>query len=230
MLANKKEWKIIVNSYSCSNAIRLIVFLITGKWVNSYFYAFCLFRIWFWKRQHDQFHTKIDKFSFFSPRIWSVLWMRFSLHRFKKWGDDPEITKKLYFSFIFGVENMPSPNIRGCPLINSFKNPRCLRMLYGSVVSCQFYKDHKWYFGSNTVKLIFNILGFFLNIYFEKFWVVCFQLIFVLLIFSFIYWFCIMFCWVYNTSLNHHAWLSVSYIYEFCISCYFYEIWLYKYQ
>ena len=38
------------------------------------------------------------------------------LHQLKKWRDDPEITKKFYFCFLFWgvgwVENMPSPNIR----------------------------------------------------------------------------------------------------------------------
>ena len=108
-----KRLKIMVYSYSFSNAIRLIVFLIKGKWVNVYFNAFCFFRIWFWKGQHNPFHTKIDKsfvfkesccFWVFSPRIWSVLWMRFSLknllHQFKKWRNGPEITKKL-FSVLF---------------------------------------------------------------------------------------------------------------------------------
>ena len=113
MLALKKDLKIKNDSYSFSNAIRLIVFLITGKWVYFYFSSFCFFRIRFWKGQHDPFHTKIDKFSFvfkescclrvFSPRIWSVSWMRFSLknllHRLKQWRDDAEM--KSYFSVLF---------------------------------------------------------------------------------------------------------------------------------
>ena len=48
------------DSYSFLKAIRLIVFLSTGKLVNFNFIAFCFFSIWFWIRQHDPFHTKID--------------------------------------------------------------------------------------------------------------------------------------------------------------------------
>ena len=117
--------------------------MITWKRVNFHFNAFCLFRVWFWTWQHDPFHTKIDKFWFvfkksywlwvFSRRIWNVLWMRFSLknflHHLKKWRDDPEITKKLFFCFIFGLK------------ISSNVLSRCLRMLYGTVVSRRFYKD-----------------------------------------------------------------------------------------
>ena len=136
---------------------RLIVYLIKGKWLNFYFNAFCFFRIRFWKGQHDPFLTKIDKISFvfkescclwvFSPRIWNVLSMCFSLknllrHFKKKMEKDPEITKKLFFLFYFWVENMRSPNIRDCPLNNSL-NPRCLSMPYGSMVSRLFYKDHR---------------------------------------------------------------------------------------
>ena len=40
MLAYKKDWKIIDASYAFFNAIRLKVFLITGKWVNFNFIAF----------------------------------------------------------------------------------------------------------------------------------------------------------------------------------------------
>ena len=105
-----KGWKIVDDSGQFSNVIRLMVFLITGKWVNFYFNEFCFFRIWCWTWQHDPFHTKIDKCSFvfkeyhcffvFSPRIWNVLWMRFSLknllHHLKIWRDDPEITKSFF--------------------------------------------------------------------------------------------------------------------------------------
>ena len=78
----------------------------------------CFFKIWFWIGQYDSFHTIINKFYFvfkefcclwvLSPRIWNVLWMRFSkmnlLHQLKKWRDDPEIPKKLFFCFIFGLK------------------------------------------------------------------------------------------------------------------------------
>ena len=94
MLAYKKDWKIIDDS----NAIRFIVFFITGKWVNVYLIVFRFFRKWLWIRQHDPFGTKIGKFNFvfkeyccllvFSLRIWNVLWMRFwlknLLHQLKK--------------------------------------------------------------------------------------------------------------------------------------------------
>ena len=119
MLASKTDWKIIDDSDQFSNVISLIVFLITRKWVNFYFSAFCFFRIWFWTWQHDPFHTKIDKLAsfvfskscclwVFSPRIWNVFWMCFSLknllHHLKKWRDDPEITKKLFFCLILGLK------------------------------------------------------------------------------------------------------------------------------
>ena len=104
------------DSYAFSNAIRLIVFLNTVKLVKFYQNVFCFFKIWFWIGQYDPFHTIIDKFKFvfkefcclwvLSPRIWNVLWMRFSknylLHQLQRWRNDPEIPKKLFFCFIFG--------------------------------------------------------------------------------------------------------------------------------
>ena len=45
MFAKKNFKKIMIDSYAFSNAICLIEFLITGKWVNFYFNAFCFFRI-----------------------------------------------------------------------------------------------------------------------------------------------------------------------------------------
>ena len=74
---------------------------------------------------------------------------------------------------------MLSPNIRDCPLNNSL-NPRCLRMLYGSVVSRRFSVLIR----SNY----FLYLMILLLIFLEKFWEVFFQLFFlILLIFFFIY-------------------------------------------
>ena len=98
------------------NAIRLTVFLNLGKLIKIYQNEFCFFKIWFWMGQYDPFHTIIDKFYFvlkkicclwvLSPRIWNVLWMRFSKrnlkHQLKRWRDDPEIPKKIFFfSFFF---------------------------------------------------------------------------------------------------------------------------------
>ena len=74
--------------------------------------------IWFWIGQYDQFHTIIDKFYLvfkefcclwvLSPRIWNVLWMHLwemnLLQQLKKWRDDPEIPKELFFCFIFGMK------------------------------------------------------------------------------------------------------------------------------
>ena len=112
----EKLWLIELDSYSFSNAIHLIVFWMIGKWVNLYFNAFCFFRIWFWKGQHDLFHTRLTNLALFlknlvfsgSPlhEIWSVSWMRFSLTNLLhfKWRDDPEITKMLCFGFIFGLK------------------------------------------------------------------------------------------------------------------------------
>ena len=78
----------------------------------------------------------------FSPRIWNVLWMRFSsknlLRQIEKWRDNPEITKT--FLFYFWDENMPSPNIRYCPLNNTL-NERYLSLSYGSVVSRRFNNE-----------------------------------------------------------------------------------------
>ena len=63
-LAYNKGWKIIDDSYAFSNAIRLIVFLITGKLLKFYQNVFCFFKIRFWIGQYDQFHRIIDKFYF----------------------------------------------------------------------------------------------------------------------------------------------------------------------
>ena len=49
------------------------------------------------------------------------------LSKLRKWKDDPEISKKLFFLFYFWVENMQSPNIRDRPLNKSLK-PRYLSM------------------------------------------------------------------------------------------------------
>ena len=133
-----------------SNVIRLIVFLNTGKWVNSYFSRFCFFRIWFWTWQHDLFHMKIDKYRFvfkesyflwvFSPQIWNVLWMGFSLknllYHLKKWRDDPEINKKLFFCFIFGLNMSKHMGLSFKSLLKGLM----FKMPYGSVVSRRFYK------------------------------------------------------------------------------------------
>ena len=87
MLAYKKDWNIIDDSYAFLNAILLIVILITGKWIwkNKNFIAFLF-------GQHYPFHTKIDKFNLvikescclwvFSPRIWNVSWMPFFRKKF----------------------------------------------------------------------------------------------------------------------------------------------------
>ena len=133
---HKSRYDIYVDdSNAFSNAISFIVFLFTVKWVKFGLNVFCFFRKWFWIRQHEPFGTKIDKFQFvfkescclwvFSPRIWNVLWMRFwlknLLHQLKKWRDGPEITKKLLFCFIFGLKIWSCPNVRFCPLNNTFK-------------------------------------------------------------------------------------------------------------
>ena len=66
MLSYIKDWKILADTYTFSNAICLLVFLITGirKWFNFSLNVFCFFRIWFWIGQHDPFLTNIDKFNF----------------------------------------------------------------------------------------------------------------------------------------------------------------------
>ena len=76
-----------------------------------------------------------------SPRIWNVLWMRFSkinlLRRSKKWSDNPD-TKKVIFLIYFWVENMLSPNIWDWnPILNTWY----LRMPLVSVVSRRFSKN-----------------------------------------------------------------------------------------
>ena len=66
----------------------------------------------------EEDNKKIDKVNFVfkescclwvsSPRIWNVFWMRIGLknllHQLKTRRDDPEITKKLLFCFIFGLK------------------------------------------------------------------------------------------------------------------------------
>ena len=159
MLENKDAW--FVHIFECYSIKSIPDY---RKMVKFYFSAFCFFRIWFWKGQHDLFHTKIDKFSFdfkescclwvFSPRIWNVLWMSFSLknllHHLKIWKDDPDITIKLFFWGFLDWKYAKS-NIRDCPLNNSLHPLRCSSIPYGSMVSRRFYKG----FGSNTVKLFF---------------------------------------------------------------------------
>ena len=53
----------MVDSYAFSNAIRLIVFLITGKWVNFYFNAFCFSE--YDSGQHDHFIRKLTNLALF---------------------------------------------------------------------------------------------------------------------------------------------------------------------
>ena len=177
------------------------------KMSNFNWIAFCFYSLWFWIGQHDQYHTKTDKFSFvfkesccfwvFSPLIWNVLWMHFSeknlMHHLKKRGrDDPDISNKVIFLFyVWAV----SPNIRDSPLNNSLN--RCYSwMPYGSVVSRRFLKDRlKAILGSNTVQLFFKSYFFIIDIHLELFLVLCF-LLNVLLIISFRYWFCILFYWI----------------------------------
>ena len=59
-----KAKKITDESCAFSNAIRLTVFLITGKLVKFYQNVFCFFKIWFWIGQYDRFHMIIDKIYF----------------------------------------------------------------------------------------------------------------------------------------------------------------------
>ena len=62
LLVYIKGWKMIDDSCAFSNAISLIVFLITGKLLVKFYQdVFCFFKIWFWIGQYDPFHTIIDK-------------------------------------------------------------------------------------------------------------------------------------------------------------------------
>ena len=84
--------------------------------------------------------SSLHEFEMFSGFFFSL---KNFLHYLKEWRDDLEITKKLFFCFIFGLKicNVQySQNIRDYPLNHSL-NARCLRMPYGSVVSRRFYKD-----------------------------------------------------------------------------------------
>ena len=119
----------------------------TGKLVKFYQNVFCFFKIWFWIGQYDPFYTIIDKFYFvfkeccclwvLSPRIWNMLWMRFSKMIFginKKNGEVNHRYPKSYFLFYFLVENLLSPNIWDCPL-NPTLNTWYKRLPSGSEVS-----------------------------------------------------------------------------------------------
>ena len=135
ILAYTKDWKIIDDSYTFSNAICLIVLMNTGKLVNFFLNVFCFFRIWFWIGQHDPIRTKLDKFFnyvflketccvwVFFPRTWNVLLMRFSRknlkHKFEKMERWPRDNQKVIFLFYFLVENEISPNIWGFSLNNN---------------------------------------------------------------------------------------------------------------
>ena len=56
--------KNIDDSNAFSIAIRLMVSSKTGKLVKFNWNVFYSFKIWFWIRQYDPIHTKIDNFSF----------------------------------------------------------------------------------------------------------------------------------------------------------------------
>ena len=58
------------------------------------------------KRQHDSFHSKIDKFSVVfgsSLHEFQIYSLKNLLHHIKKWSYDPENTKELFFCFILGL-------------------------------------------------------------------------------------------------------------------------------
>ena len=61
----------MVDSYACSNATRLIVFLDTGKWVNFYFNHF------FSSEYDSEFIRKLTNLALFLIYLvvsWSSLW------------------------------------------------------------------------------------------------------------------------------------------------------------
>ena len=66
--AYKKGYKITNDSYAFSNAIRLIVFLNTGKLVKLYQMYFVSS-----KGQYDPFHTIINKFYFVFEEFYCFL-------------------------------------------------------------------------------------------------------------------------------------------------------------
>ena len=66
LLVYIKGWKMIDDSCAFSNAISLIVFLITGKLLVKFYQdVFCFFKIWFWIGQYDPFHTISTHFTLF---------------------------------------------------------------------------------------------------------------------------------------------------------------------
>ena len=107
-----------------SDAIRLIVFLNTGKLGEFYQNVFCFLKIWFWIGQDDPLHTITGIFTLFLKNFvvsgscvhefemcYRCIFQKMNLlHRLKKWSDDPEIIIFLFY-FFFLVENMPSPKI-----------------------------------------------------------------------------------------------------------------------
>ena len=150
-MAYNKGWKIIHDSYAFSNAIRLIVFLITGKLVKFDQHVFCFLKIWFRIGQYEPFHTIIDNIYFvfiefvvsgsclhefemcygcvFQKRIYCII---------LKNGEMTQRYLKSNLSVLFlGWYNIPNPNIRDCPLNNSL-NLRYSWMPYCSVVSRRF--------------------------------------------------------------------------------------------
>ena len=72
------------------------------------------------------------------------------LHKLKKWRDDPEITKKLFFCFIFGLKIC---------LVQTYVTKVSVWLIgIASVLQCTL----RGRFSSSTVKLFFkNILSFF---------------------------------------------------------------------
>ena len=124
MLSYKRGWKIrrVFECYSYNSILEYRkIYKILPKW-------FCFFKILIWIWQYDTFHTIIDKFSFvfkqfrclwvLSPRIWNVLWMRFS-----KWftasiknGEMTQRYPKSYFSVLFWSRKYVKSKHLDCPL------------------------------------------------------------------------------------------------------------------
>ena len=155
MLAYKKDLKIINDSKPFSNAIRLIAFLITGKW--AFFFTSVHFVSPIYDSEQNittHFIRKSTNLALFlknlvvpgSPLHEFEMFFGCVFHKsiyciiFKKWRDYPEITKKLFFCFIFGLK------------ICLVQKARCIRMPY----RVDFIKSNE----RNTAKLFSIFKGF----------------------------------------------------------------------
>ena len=148
------------------NLVTKSVCLIYPMFIKGYFFSF-------WIGQYDPFHTIIvsinhtiiDKFYFvlkkiccllvLPPRIWNVLWMRFSiknlLHQLKN-GEMTQRYQKSYFSVLFWGWNNAKSKHMGMSFKSHFKHLIFKVAVWFSGIASVQQEPLREAFGSNTVK------------------------------------------------------------------------------